>query len=44
MSTSPLLQILMIYVATSLAAGLTLGVALGKMIRLASAYFSSPAP
>jgi hypothetical protein len=35
MNTSPLLQILMIYVATSLAAGLTLGVALGKMINRA---------
>jgi hypothetical protein len=35
MTTSPLLQILLIYVATSLAAGLTLGVALGKMIRRA---------
>jgi len=32
MTTSPLLQIVLIYVATSLAAGLTLGVALGKMI------------
>ena len=35
MTMSPLLQILAIYVATSLAAGLTLGVALGKMIRRA---------
>jgi hypothetical protein len=35
MTTSPLLQILLIYIATSLAAGLTLGVPLGTMIRRA---------
>jgi hypothetical protein len=35
MTVSPLLQILLIYVATSVAAGLTLGIALGKMIHRA---------
>jgi hypothetical protein len=35
MTVSPLLQILAIYVATSLAAGIPLGVALGAMIRRA---------
>jgi hypothetical protein len=48
---SSLLQILAIYVATSLAAGLTLGVALGKMISRAErrhrqhvAHLCAPAP
>ena len=38
MTVSPLLQILAIYVATSLAAGLTLGVALGAMIHRAERH------